>query len=77
MCIRDSWFTILIEGHSGRGSPRQEYMDKIKERRYVVIKRLCWEGKELQALQLLSWGGEEEKEEDVPPVPLSGTATVH
>ena len=47
-------FTTLIEGHSGRGSPKQEFMDgDTEEKRYVGQKRLSMKREKLQAHQLL------------------------
>ena len=52
-----NWFANLIEGRtprSGRGLPRQENVDVVKERRtYVVINRLSTERKKLQTDQPL------------------------
>ena len=52
-----NWFTMLIEGIidgcSGRGRPRQEYVDEIKGgRKYVVIKRLPWKGRNCKPTNL-------------------------
>ena len=50
----------LTKGHIGRGTPRQEYMDEIKEgRMYVKTKRLSTLGKKLQTHQF--WVVEEEE----------------
>ena len=50
MVRNSNWFTTLIEKRFGKGRPRQEYTDVVKEgRRYVVIKRLSSEKKKLQA----------------------------
>ena len=38
-----NWFTAMIDGHSERERPREEYMDEINGgRRYVVVKRLSY-----------------------------------
>ena len=51
----------MIEGQSGRGRTRQEYIVEIKGgRKYVVVKRLSSEGDKLQVHQHLSRGGKED-----------------
>ena len=46
------WFTHTYRGGSGRGRPRMEYTDGLKEERmYVVITRLSTERKKLRAYQ--------------------------
>ena len=56
LLCHSNWFTTLIKGmieeRSVIGTPRQEYMDGVKEgRSYAVIKRLSTIRKKLQAYQ--------------------------